>query len=119
MAAASRYADSDTGGGPITSTLANWLAGAGIAILYASSWARERRLRAHLVPSLVSGLAMVAITGRLRGPCVYRDSLAIAVLGLFGGFLTPIALSTGEDRPIPLFTYLFLLDVALLFLAHK
>lgn len=104
-------------GTTIAVTLANWLAGAGIAILYASSWAASGLY--HLVPSLVSGVAMVAITGACAGLAVYRDSLAIAVLGLFGGFLTPIALSTGEDRPIPLFTYLFLLDAALLFLAQR
>ncbi len=112
-----RYAGTTSGGAPIAATLANWLAGAGIAILYASSWAASGLY--HLVPSLVSGVAMVAITGACAGLAIYRDSLAIAVLGLFGGFLTPIALSTGEDRPIPLFTYLFLLDAALLFLAQK
>lgn len=112
-----RYAGFTSGGVPLGATLANWLAGAGIAILYASSWAASGLY--HLVPNLVSGAAMVAITAACAGLAVYRDSLAIAVLGLFGGFLTPIALSTGEDRPIPLFTYLFLLDAALLFLAQK
>jgi uncharacterized membrane protein len=112
-----RYAGVTSGGVPLGATLANWLAGAGIAILYASSWAASGLY--HLVPNLVSGVAMVAITAACAGLAVYRDSLAIAVLGLFGGFLTPIALSTGEDRPIPLFTYLFLLDGALLFLAQK
>ncbi|MBN8609273.1 MAG: DUF2339 domain-containing protein, partial [Deltaproteobacteria bacterium] len=104
-------------GTTIAATLANWLAGAGIAILYASSWAASGLYQ--LVPSIVSGVAMVAITGACAGLAVYRDSLAIAVLGLFGGFLTPLALSTGQDRPIPLFTYLFLLDAALLFLAQR
>lgn len=104
-------------GTTIAVTLANWLAGAGIAILYASSWAASGLY--HLVPTLVSGAAMVAITGACAGLSVFRDSLAIAVLGLFGGFLTPIALSTGEDRPISLFTYLFLLDAALLYLAQR
>jgi len=112
-----RYTGSTSGGAPIASTLANWLAGAGIAILYASSWAASGLY--HLVPTIVSGVAMVAITGACAGLAVYRDSLAIAVLGLFGGFLTPLALSTGEDRPVSLFTYLFLLDAALLFLAQK
>jgi uncharacterized membrane protein len=104
-------------GTTVAVTLANWLAGAGIAILYASSWAASGLY--HLVPTLVSGVAMVAITGACAGLAVFRDSLAIAVLGLFGGFLTPIALSTGEDRPISLFTYLFVLDAALLFLAQR
>ncbi|MFO0708218.1 MAG: DUF2339 domain-containing protein [Sandaracinus sp.] len=112
-----RYDGATAGGAPIAATLANWLAGAGIAILYASSWAASGLY--HLVPTLVSGIFMVAVTGACAVLAVYRDSLAIAVLGLFGGFLTPIALSTGEDRPISLFTYLFLLDGALLYLAQR
>jgi uncharacterized membrane protein len=104
-------------GTTIALTLANWVAGAGIAILYASSWAASGLY--HLVPTLVSGAAMVAITVACAALSTFRDSLAIAVLGLFGGFLTPVALSTGEDRPLSLFTYLFLLDAALLYLAHR
>jgi hypothetical protein len=34
---------------------------------------------------------------------IRRESLFIAVLGLLGGFATPALLSTGENRPIPLF----------------
>ena len=41
------------------------------------------------------------------------------IMGLLGGFATPIMLSTGSDRPIALFSYLLVLDGALLFVAHK
>src|SRR4030095_2620570 len=50
---------------------------------------------------------------------VRRDSLFIAVLGLLGGFSTPILLSTGENRPIPLFAYLLLLNVGLAWVAYR
>jgi uncharacterized membrane protein len=36
-----------------------------------------------------------------------------AVLGLLGGFATPVALSTGVDRPLGLFSYLLLLNLGL------
>ncbi len=112
-----RYGEARFEGAPLGSTLANWLAGAGIAILYASSWAASGLY--HLVPALGSGIAMVAVTAACVGLATRRSSLAIGVLGLFGGFVTPIALSSGEDHPIPLFTYLLLLDVALLYVARR
>ena len=43
----------------------------------------------------------------------------IAVLGLLGGFLTPILLSSGQNQPIPLFSYLLLLNVGLAWVAYK
>ena len=35
----------------------------------------------------------------------------VTVLGLLGGFLTPILLSTGKDNPLGLFSYISLLDL--------
>ena len=49
---------------------------------------------------------------------IRRESLFIAVLGLLGGFATPALLSTGENRPIPLFAYLLLLNVGLAWVAY-
>ena len=40
------------------------------------------------------------------------------MLGLLGGFATPALLSTGENRPIPLFAYLLLLNVGLARVAY-
>ena len=48
-----------------------------------------------------------------------HDSLFIALLGLVGGFATPALLSTGEDRPIGLFSYLLLLNAGLAWVAYK
>ena len=45
-------------------------------------------------------------------------SAAMAVLGLFGGYLTPLLLSNGEDRLWFLFSYILLLDGGALFLAR-
>ena len=50
---------------------------------------------------------------------IRHDSRFIAVLGLLGGFATPALLSTGENRPIPLFTYLLLLNAGLAWVAFK
>jgi uncharacterized membrane protein len=97
--------------------LANWLAGAGIAILYIAFWA------ARSVFDLVSTEVAFALMGVTTAGCVLlsvrHGSLAIAVLGLMGGFATPVALSSGSDRPLALFGYVLLLDGALLFLARR
>jgi uncharacterized membrane protein len=45
------------------------------------------------------------------------DALGIALLGMLGGFLTPILLSTGEDNPAGLFGYIALLDAGLVAVA--
>lgn len=97
--------------------LANWLAGAGIGILYVAFWAGQALY--GLYPSWAAGLLMVAVTGACVTLAVRRDARAIAVLGLLGGFVTPLALSTGSDRPIPLFGYVLLLDGAMLWVAYR
>jgi uncharacterized membrane protein len=48
---------------------------------------------------------------------VGRNSQPVAFLALLGGFLTPVLLSTGQDEQIILFTYLAILNGALLALA--
>src|SRR5258708_20795291 len=50
---------------------------------------------------------------------IHHDSIFVAVLGLVGGFATPALLSTGEDRPIGLFSYLLLLNAGLAWVAYK
>jgi len=96
--------------------LANWLSGAGIAILYSSFWAASARYGLIGIP-IAAGL-MVLVTALSCLLAMRRASLAIAFLGLLGGFATPALLSTGTDRPIALFAYLLVLDGALLLVAH-
>ncbi|MEO7327256.1 MAG: DUF2339 domain-containing protein, partial [Minicystis sp.] len=97
--------------------LANWLAGAGVAILYIAFWAAHGAYGLIGMPAAF-GL-MIFVTGLCGFLAIRRQAMVIAVLGLLGGFATPIALSSGSDHPIGLFGYLLLLDVALLYLAHK
>lgn len=96
--------------------LANWMAGAGVALLYAAFWAAAARY--GLVPMSVGALLMVLVTATSVTLSIRRRSLPVALLGLLGGFATPLLLSTGSDRPVALFSYLLLLDLALLGVAH-
>src|SRR5438093_1358568 len=45
---------------------------------------------------------------------VRLNAIVVAVLGIAGGFLTPVLLSTGQDHPLGLFMYIALLDIGLL-----
>jgi uncharacterized membrane protein len=97
--------------------LGAWLAGAGIAILYIAIWATSVLYR--LAGTGVGFLLMCAVTALCCVLATVRGSLPIAGLGLIGGFATPALLSTGQDRPLALFSYLLVLDVALLWVARR
>ena len=42
---------------------------------------------------------------------VALNAQVVVILGLLGGFLTPILLSTGQDNPLGLFGYIALLNI--------
>ena len=99
---------------PVT---ANAMDAAAIAVLFATFFA------AHALWNLIPGVAAFALLAVVTALAVLlsvrRESLFIAVLGLLGGFATPALLSTGENRPIPLFAYLLLLNIGLAQVAHR
>lgn len=90
---------------------ANAVSGAGIAILYVAFYA------AHALYGLIgTGTAfalMALVTAVACVVAIHYDAYFTAVLGLLGGFSTPLLLSTGEDRPIGLFSYILLLNLGL------
>jgi hypothetical protein len=96
---------------------ANAMHGAGIAILYATLFAVHALW--HLLPAAVVFGGMLVITAVAVLLSIRRDSLFIALLGMMGGFATPALLSTGENRPIALFSYLLLLNSGLAWVAYK
>ncbi len=99
---------------PIT---ANALDAAAIAILFSTFFAAHALW--NLIPSFAAFVLLAAVTATAVLLSIRRDSLFIAVLGLLGGFATPALLSTGENRPIPLFAYLMLLNVGLAWVAYR
>jgi len=76
------------------------ISGAGVVILYAAFWAAHVLYGLIGLP-LVFGL-MVLVTAACCLLAVRHSSLLVAVLGLVGGFATPILLASGTDRPIGL-----------------
>ena len=99
---------------PVT---ANALDAAAIAILFATFFAAHALW--NLIPAVVAFALLAAVTAVAVVLSIRRESLFIAVLGLLGGFATPVLLSTGENRPIPLFAYLILLNIGLAWVAYR
>jgi uncharacterized membrane protein len=92
-------------------TTANAVSGAGIAILYAAFFAAHALYGLLSVFPTFALMALVTLVACLLA--IRYDAQFTAVLGLIGGFATPIALSTGQDRPVGLFSYILLLNLGL------
>src|SRR5262245_23273141 len=96
--------------------LGQGLSGAGLAGLYVSAFG------AHGFYDLISrewaGVFMAAITVNAVLLAARLDARLLASLAWIGGYMTPVMLSTGEDRALALFLYLALIDVGALVLDH-
>ncbi|HEX6200971.1 MAG TPA: DUF2339 domain-containing protein, partial [Thermoanaerobaculia bacterium] len=96
---------------------ANALAGGGVVVLYASVWAAHTLY--GLIPAGVAFGTMAVITAA-AGVLAWRHrSQVVAVLGLAGGFATPLLLGTKAESPLGLFGYLLLLNLGLVLLARR
>ena len=96
---------------------ANALDAAAIAILFATFFAAHSLW--NLISASVAFVLLALVTAVAVALSLRRESLFIAVLGLLGGFATPALLSTGENRPIPLFAYLLLLNIGLAWVSYR
>ena len=86
----------------------------GIGVLYLSLWASSQLY--NLIPSALAFLSMVAVTAATVGLALWQNAQIIAAFAALGAFITPVALSTGANNAVGLFSYLFILDVGALIL---
>ncbi len=93
------------------------LFGAGIGILYLSSYASFNFY--HLLPQAAALIAMAAVTAIAFYLALRYEALSIAFLGWGGGFLTPFLLSIGEAGAMGLFSYVILLNLGMLIVLIK
>jgi uncharacterized membrane protein len=93
------------------------LCATGVVILYAVTFACRSIYHFEFFGPLPTFLLMALITTTAFLLAVRLDALVVAILGMLGGFLTPILLSTGEDNPLGLFGYIAILDAGLIFVA--
>lgn len=84
----------------------------GIGTVYLSLWGAFQVY--HLIPAAAAFVAMVIVTAATIALAINQDAELLAAFALLGGFATPILLSTGENHETVLFTYVALLDLAIL-----
>ncbi|HXC35025.1 MAG TPA: DUF2339 domain-containing protein, partial [Candidatus Acidoferrales bacterium] len=100
--------------------LSQTLCATGVVILYAVTFACHSIYHFELFSLLPTFVLMAVITTAAFLLAVRLDALVVAILGMLGGFLTPLLLSTGENNPAGLFGYIAILDMGLIVVAlHK
>jgi uncharacterized membrane protein len=87
----------------------------GIGTLYLSLWGAFQVY--HLISATAAFVAMVIVTAATIALAWSQDAELLASFALVGGFATPALLSTGENHEVVLFSYVCLLDIAILALA--
>ncbi len=80
-------------------------------ILYLSMWSAYALF--HLIPGEVAFVAMVLVTGMNALMCWMQNSEVLAFYAAIGGLITPILLSVHVRNELILFSYLLVLDTAL------
>jgi uncharacterized membrane protein len=86
----------------------------GSGILYLSLWAAFSLF--HLIPAAVAFAAMIVVTAFNGFMSWSQDSELLALYAIAGGLSIPVLVSTGENSEVTLFSYLLLLDIAVLVL---
>src|SRR6202050_3621704 len=86
----------------------------GSGTLYLSLWAAFQLYA--LMPAGAAFAAMIAITAFNGYMAWIQDSELLALYAIAGGLSTPLLVSTGGNHQITLFSYLFILDLAVLVL---
>jgi uncharacterized membrane protein len=94
------------------------LLGGGLATLYFAVFAAHSFY--HLVPDATTAFALMTLVTALAGGIALRfNSMLVAVLGILGGYGTPVMLSTGEVNFIGLFGYLVVLGIGVLAMCYR
>ena len=87
----------------------------GIGTVYLSLWGAFQVYQ--LISAAVAFVAMALVTAATSALALTQDAELLASFALIGGFATPVLLSTGQNHEVALFSYLALLDLAVLAMA--
>jgi len=88
----------------------------GFAILYAAVFSAYRFY--GLIGSIPAFALSILITASAMFYAVSLNEIIIAFLCLLGGFATPAIVSTGENLPVPLFSYVLVLSIGAILCAY-
>lgn len=91
------------------------LIGMGISLLYTSTYAAFDRY--HLFNEYISFSLMILVTVFTSVIAIVENNRWLAVLGLIGGFFTPVLIDTGSGNILALFIYMTILNAGLLAIA--
>ena len=89
--------------------------GGGIGVLYLTIYASFALYQ--LLPAALAFGLLVAVTAAAGVLAVVQDARSLAVLGILGGFLAPVLVSTGSGNHVALFSYYALLNLAIVGIA--
>ncbi|MBM3852484.1 MAG: DUF2339 domain-containing protein, partial [Verrucomicrobia bacterium] len=96
---------------------AQTLIATGVVSLYTVTFACRSVYHFSFFGVIPTFLLMALITGTAFLLAVRLEAQVVAILGMLGGFLTPVLVSTGVDNPLGLFGYIALLDAGLVAVA--
>ena len=96
-------------------TFGLYIIGGGLATLYFATFAAFQIY--HLIPQIPSFFIMILVTVLAGALALVYDTKWLAVLGIIGGFLTPIVLGSEQDNQFALMTYMVILNSAILIIA--
>src|SRR5208337_334389 len=99
------------------SALSQTLCATGVVVLYAVTFSCRALYHFGFFGAVPTFLLMALITVAAFMVAARLDAMVVAILGMLGGFLTPVLISTGQDNPLGLFGYIAILDAGLIFVA--
>jgi uncharacterized membrane protein len=100
--------------------LAQTLCATGIVSLYGVSFAAHAIWPVRPFGSALATFGFMAVVTAVAFLLAVRlNAQVVAVLGLLGGFLTPVLCSTGQDNPFGLWSYIALLCLGLLAVVRR
>ena len=89
--------------------------GGGIGVLYLTIYASYAIF--PLLPAVVTFALLVGVTLAAAALAVLQDARALAVLGIFGGFMAPVLASADTGDHVVLFSYYAVIDLAIVAIA--
>lgn len=92
------------------------LRGGAIGIWYLSCYAAFSLY--HLVGASMSFAILAGLSGFTAWSAARHDTKAMALLGIVGGFLTPVLLSTGQGSHVMLFSYYAVINAGIVAIAY-
>ena len=93
------------------------LQGAGVAVMYLTVFAAYKLY--ELLPALPAFGLMLVVCALSCALALLQNARSLAVVAFAGGFAVPVLLSTGQGSHVGLFSYYSVLNLAILFIAHK